>query len=114
MGKNIKIMNYLDYFTNDTIRPVWITKNQQFKGGYLKPDWMRLLNQGITQIRKDVEKYKLINKEDPSKSNKTTSSVTAPPVSTTIKYLTNGLVFNGFPRSQWSISNFTVAPVKGS
>ena len=107
-------MNYLDYFTNDTIRPVWITKNEQFKGGYLKPGWMRIFNQGIKYIKNDIEKFRILDEKDPSKNSKAVTSTPAPSIRNTFKYVTNGLVFDGFPRSEWSVSNFTITPVKSS
>lgn len=108
-------MNYLDYFLkNDTIRPSYLFKDKEFKGGYLKPDWMRLLRQEIKYFKNGIEKYKTIDKAYPVKNNKITSNITAPSISDTFKLVTNGLVLDGFPRSEWSVSNFTGTPVKGS
>lgn len=107
-------MNYLDWFKNDTIRPTYLFKDKEFKGGYLKPEWLRLLGQGITYVDNKTQKYKDIDKTDFTKNNKTATSINAPSVLTTIKYLANGLVREGFPRSEYSISNFTVTPIKGS
>lgn len=107
-------MNYLDYFKTDTIRPTYIFGNKNFEGGYLKPDWIKLLGQGINYVEKKAQRYKDIDKTDPTKNNKNTSNIIAPSIFTTIKYLTNGMVREGFPRSEWSVSNFTVAPIKGS